>query len=986
MRYAYYALFFLLLLPATALAQATGSISGQVTEERTGETMPGVNVIITSLNRGAATDIDGNYVITELPPGTYEVVARFIGFKDNRQTVTVSPGRETAQNFSMAEDLLLLDEVVVTGQAASTEKRKLSANVDVLNIRDIEEAPVVSVDQLLQGRVTGSTVRMQSAQPGQGALINFRGITSVFASQTPVIYIDGVRVDNNSSTSYSNGGETTSALSELLTSDIERIEVTKGGAASTLYGSDAANGVIQIFTKRGIAGKTRVTVRTEQGVDTPDLKFVQDTGFSFPCLNPANEGNTDACPELDRNSPDFGETSYIEDNFLKNGHFQNYYVGVSGGSEALTFNVSGRIQNGDGIQPSNENTLYALRGNLQSQLTDVLSVGFSGSYTRSNFKRLNNGTAIADPYTSFQVGDAYFFTGADNFDEALRRFLLPIIEEGVDRFTFSSQARYNPSPLFSSSLTVGLDSRVNEQRSFDPIEFDVVSGRDSGGLDRFDRNFLAVTLEYVGTIRYPREGNITSDFTFGAQGFREQTSIITANVETFALPGTEDISQAGEKDVNEAREQIFNGGIFFREQIGLLDRVFINAGLRLDGNSSFGGDTGLQTYPSLGIAYTISDESFWPQAFGNAWNDLKLRLAYGVTGKFPGAFDRDFTFDGAQFRGESAAFFDNPGNSNLKPERTSTIEGGIETSLLDRRLAVNFTYYTATTKDALFFVPEQPSSGQGTQLRNIGEIKNRGIELSANASVINTRNVSWSLGFNYSWFENEITDIGGVADFNVGGSSVRAQQRVAGPDPETGETHPIGEWRAMTPFDSNGDGLLDDSKFEFTGDTPYPTQTGAFNTSLTLFRNLTFFALADFALGAKIFDWSSHWASFNGLPRTVLPDRFDLDGNPDGTFSTTSGGVFLLKDGDYLKLRELSVRYALPRTFVQRLSLERASVFGTVRNLYTFSRQDLLDPEITGVSSNSTASQGVDGLELGGEQSSTLSPPRQFRLGLEIVF
>ena len=972
MRYAYYAMLFLLLLPATALAQATGSLSGQVIEERTGETMPGVNVVILSLNRGAATDIDGNYVITGLPPGTYEVVARFIGFKDNEQTVTISAGQEAVQNFSMEEDLLQLDEVVVTGQAASTEKRKLSANVDVLNIADIEEAPVTSVDQLLQGRVSGSTVRLQSAQPGQGALINFRGITSVFASQTPVIYVDGVRVDNNSSTSLSQGGEMTSALAELLTSDIERIEVTKGGAASTLYGSDAANGVIQIFTKRGIAGKTRVTVRTEQGLDTPDTKFVQDTDFSF------------ADVVTDPESDDFGQGSFIQDEFLQTGHFQNYYVGVSGGTNALTYNVSGRVQNSEGIQPSNENTLYALRGNLQSQLTEVLSVGFSGAYTRSNFDRLNNGTAIADPYTSFQVGDAYFFTGADTFEEALRRFLLPVIKEGVNRFTFSTQARYNPSELFSSSLTVGLDSRDSEQRVFEPIEFDVVSGNNSGALDRFDRNFLAFTVEYVGTISYPRTGTITSDFTFGAQGFREQTSIIRAPVETFALPGTEDISQAGIKDVIETRSQIFNGGIFFREQIGLMDRIFVNAGLRLDGNSAFGEDTGLQAYPSLGVAYTISDENFWD--FGSVWNDLKLRVAYGVTGKFPTAFDRDITFGGDEFRDESAASFDNPGNDNLKPERTSTIEGGLETSVLDGRLGINFTYYTATTTDALFFVPEQPSTGKGTQLRNIGEIKNRGVELSINASIINTRNVSWSVGANYSAFENEITDIGGVADFNVGGSSVRAQQRVAGPDPDTGETHPIGEWRARTPFDSNGDGLLDASEFRFTGDTPYPTKTGSFNTSVTLFRNLTFFALADWARGAKIFDWSSHWASFNGLERTVLPTRYDLDGNEDGQFSTTSGGVFLLKSGDYLKLREISVRYGLPRSFAQRLGLETASVFGTVRNVYTFSDQDLLDPELAGVSSNSSATNAVDGLELGGEQSSTLSPPRQFRLGLEIVF
>ncbi|MFQ5570412.1 MAG: SusC/RagA family TonB-linked outer membrane protein [Rhodothermales bacterium] len=957
----------LLLFPCTAFAQSIGSLSGQVQDGRTGEPLPGVNVIFKDMNRGAATDIDGNYTVPGIPAGTYTVVARFIGYKDNEQVVTISAGQETIQNFSLAEDLLQLDEVVVTGQAASVEKRTLAANVDVLNIRDIEDAPVVSVDQLLQGRVSGSTVRLQSAQPGQGTLINFRGITSVFSDQTPVIYIDGVRVDNNTGTSFSLGGETTSALSELLTSDIERIEVTKGGAASTLYGSDAANGVIQIFTKRGVAGSPVVTLRTEQGVDFPVSRFLLDTGFAFPSTT------------TDPDHPDFGKTNFIRDDFLKDGYYQNYYAGVSGGSTNLTYNISARLQNGTGVQPSNENTIYAVRGNVQASVSDKLSASFSAAYTRSNFDRLNNGTAIADPITTFEVGDAYFFSGADNFDEALRLFLLPQITEGVNRFTFATTARYNPSPLFSSSLTAGIDNRSNEQRILNPSEFDIISGDDSGSLSRFDRNFMAITLEYVGTVSYPREGNVTSNFSFGAQGFRDETSIITGNGETFALPGTEEFDEAGTIDASEARSQVFNGGIFFKEQVGLWDRLFINAGIRFDGNSAFGDDVGLQSYPSLGVAYTISDESFWLNSVGRVLNEMKLRVAYGQTGKFPSPFAKDVTFQATSFREESAPRFNNPGNEDLKPEKTSTIEAGFETSLLDGRLGINFTYYQATTTDALFSVPEQPSTGKGTQLRNIGEIENKGIELSLNAHVVSTRNVDVSIGANYSWFENEVIDMGGAADFNVGGSSVRAQQRVS-------EGHPIGEWRPTVPIDSNGDGKLDDFEFQFIDETPFPTQTGSINTSITLFRKLSIFALADWQLGSLVFDWGSHWASFNGLERAERPVRHDLDGNPvldrDGNprkFSTSQSGISLLQDGDFLKLREVSIRYALPRQFTDRLGLLSASVFVQGRNLVTLSRQDLVDPELAGLTSGG-------GLQLGGEQSITLSPPRQFRLGLEVQF
>ena len=966
MRNGYFIFLILLLLPTTAWAQATGSLAGQVVEARTGEPMPGVNIIITELNRGAASDLDGNYTIPGLPPGTYDIVSRFIGFKDRNLTVTISAGQETTLNFQLEEDLLQLDEVVVTGQAASTEKRKLAANVEVLNVRDIEEAPVTSVDQLLQGRVSGSSVRLQSAQPGQGALVNFRGVTSVFSSQTPVIYVDGVRVDNNTGTSQSLGGETTSALSELLTSDIERIEVTKGGAASTLYGSDAANGVIQIFTKRGIAGSPTVTIRTEQGIDYPVSKFLLDTGFAFP--------GTTSDPE----HPDFGKTSFIEDNILETGHYQNYYGGISGGSANLTYNISGRLQNGDGVQPSNENSIYAMRGNIQAGVSDELTASFSGAYTHSNFERLNNGTAIADPLTTFEVGDAYFFSGADTFDEALRLFLLPEIKESVNRYTFATTVRYNPSALFSSSVTAGVDSRDNEQRVLNPAEFDIISGNDSGSLDRFDRNFVAVTLEAVGTISYPREGSITSDFTFGAQGFREETSIIQASGETFALPGTEDFDEAGTIDASETRSQVFNGGIFFKEQVGIGDRLFLNGGLRLDGNSAFGEDVGLQAYPSLGAAYTISEEAFF-DGLGIFIDDLKLRVAYGQTGKFPTAFARDVTFQAVSFRGESAPRFDNPGNLDLKPEKTTTLEGGFETALFDNRFSINFTYYTATTKDALFSVPEQPSTGQGTQLRNIGQIENKGVEASFNARLINKRNVDLSIGATYGWVENEVTDMGGAADFNVGGSSVRAQQRVS-------EGHPVGEWRPTTPFDSNGDGKLDDSDFEFLGETPYPTQTGSVNLTLSLFRRWTLFALADWQTGSMVFDWGSHWAQFNGLERAPRPTRHDLDGNPildsDGEevkFSTTQSGVSLLQDGDFIKIREVSLRYGLPRNLTDRLGLLSASIFVQGRNLLTFSRQDLVDPELAGLTSGG-------GLQLGGEQSITLSPPRQIRIGIEVQF
>ena len=619
-------------------------------------------------------------------------------------------------------------------------------------------------------------------------------------------------------------------------------------------------------------------------------------------------------------------------------------------------------------------------------MTPQLDVGFSGSYTRNNFSRLYNGTSIADPITSFEVGDAYFFTGADSFEEALEIFDYPSRTEGVNRYIFSTSVEYRPSALFSTKLTAGIDSRDNEQRILDPAEADIITGNANGGLTRYDRNYSGITLEYLGTVSYPREGRLTSTFTFGAQGFREDISIVTATGQAL-LPGTEDVGETGSISADEIRSEVFNGGVFFKEQLGLFDRVFLDLGLRLDGNSAFGGDVGIQAYPSLGVAYNLADEPFWSEAFGQTWSSLKLRAAYGATGKFPQPFAQDFNFSGAGFRGEAAARFDNLGNEDLRPERTATLEGGVDLSFLDGRLGANFTYYTSTTTDALLFVPEQPATGQGRQLRNFGEIANEGVELAIDARLLDRRSASWDVGFNYSWFKNEVTEIGESAPFDVGGTTAYGALKWVA------EGQPVGVWRARVPSDEDldDDGRLDDVAFQITGDTPYPTTTGAVNTTLTLFRRLTVYALADWSLGAKVLDMGSVWSAFNGVDRTVPPPIRDLDGevltDDDGEpiryrLTGASGpGVALLKDGDFLKLREVSVRYGLPRAYAERLGLRQAAVFLTARNLLTFTRDlgdALLDPELSGVNNN-------DGLlELGGEQSITLPAPRQFRLGIEV--
>jgi TonB-dependent starch-binding outer membrane protein SusC len=953
--------------PPAEAQQEPGVVTGTVVDATTGEPLRGAQVVVRGTQRGALTDGDGGFRITGVPAGAHNVDVTTIGYARGTQAVTLAAGGTAELAFQLRQTAVDVAGVVVTGTGTAVERRELSADVGVLSSRQIEEAPVTDISQLLQGRVSGATVRAQSAQPGQASNINFRGISSVFASQTPVIYVDGVRVDNSSGRGFDIGGEVTSSLADILTTDIERIEITKGGAASTLYGSEAAAGVIQIFTRRGIAGAPRITARMEQGLDVPETKFIQDAGFAYPFLE---------------DEPDFNP-NFVRDEFLRTGHFQNYYLGVTGGTEAATYNVSGRMQHSEGVQPKNDGTLFTLRGAMDANVRDDLSLDFSGSYTRNNFNRLFSGVAISDPLTALEVGDILFFSGQSNLRDALDVYLLPEIGEAVNRITFSSTANYTPNPLFTSRATVGVDFRANEQRILEPIDF-VVTG-DEGRVDRFNRDFSSVTLDLAGTFRYPREGPVTSRFTIGAQGFREDDSAMWGTGRGYSLPGFGHFGTAADITANESTSQIFNGGIYLLENLGLWDRLFLEAGVRFDWNSAFGETVGFETYPKAGLAYNISDEDFWQPTIGRFVDVLKLRAAYGATGTFPPAFERDATLVASPFRGESAPRFDNPGNPDLRPERVATLELGFDAGILDDRVGLTFTWYDATTTDALFFVPEQPATGLTTQMRNIGEINNRGVELGVNANLVRTPRVTWNVNATYNAVRNEVTDMGGQEAFNID-----AGRRVD-------EGMPVGAYYMNHPLDTTGDGLLDGIALDWIRhpDTdeiliPFPDRTGSIGTDVTLFRNLRLSALGDWSRGASIIDYGTAWATFNALDRIDFPTRHDADGEPLRTYSYTEAFNYLLMDGNFFKLRELSARYGVPANLIGRLPVERASVYLTARNVAIFTpshqpifadeaRPNLIDPELVGVSSPGQ-------LQVGGAQSITLSPPRQFRLGIEVGF
>lgn len=949
---------------APALAQ-TGVVQGQVVDATSRRPLSDAQISIEGTGVGQLANASGRFVLLGVPAGEHVLRITLIGYEESEQEISVGAGQTVTIDVELSSTAISLDEIVVTGVGAETTRRALGASVEVLSAEEIALAPVQSVDQLLQGRVPGATVSATSAQPGTGSLINFRGVSSVFNSQTPVIYVDGVRVDNDQSTAAGTGGEQSSALSDLLTVDIEKIEITKGGAASTLFGSDAATGVIQIFTRKGTPGAPRITGRVEQGVELPELKYIFDTRLTFPKQVEAGEVTG----------------TFMEDNYFQRGTTQNYYAGVTGGTADVTYNVSGRLETRTGTQPKDGSTNYSLRGGLQASLTDDFSLEFSGSYVRHNFDRLYNGSAIADPLTTFEVADALFFSGRTTLQEALDVFLMPDITEFVNRFIFSTTARWDIRDDLNARVTVGADNRSNQQRVYQPIGF--VPGEETGQLGRLDRDFTSVSLEAGATYQWSSPGDVLGTSTsIGVQGFREDETVISAFGRTFALPGTFDFDAAATRDAIEGNVEVFNGGLYFDEQVSLWDKLYLGAGFRIDAGSSFGDAIDTEFFPKATASYVLSEDLQL-----GFWDEFKVRAAYGQTGSFPGAFLKDRTFFAIPFRNEAAAGFANPGNDDLGPEKTSTIEAGFDAALLNNRVGLNFTWYDARTTDALFQVPRQPVTGQGTQQENVGEIWNWGIEAAVNFLVLNTRNIAWSVGGNVQFNHNEVTDMGGVAPFSVDGS----QKRVT-------EGRPVGSWWVTTPTDTDNDGLPDGSSRQFTDGVPVPNKSGGVNTTVSVGDNLTISALADWAGGHQVFDWGSVWSSFNRIYRResircgtdagatdqckyAFPVRYHTEKNgatARGRYSQNAARSAFLYDGDYVKLREVAVRYVLPETVSSRIKARRATVYATGRNLWIWSRNVMVDGELNGLAGG--------GLDLGGETSITLPPNRTFRVGVEVVF
>jgi TonB-linked SusC/RagA family outer membrane protein len=1020
------------LAPGPTLAQATGTITGQVVDDSDLSGLAGVQVYLVGTGLGTLTNQAGRYMLINVPVGSYTIRSEIIGYSTQDQAIEVQGGQTLELNFSMTLEPLGLDEIIVTGTAGAARRREVGNTITQLNVGEVAEPPV-SVDALLQGRVPGMTVMQGSGGSGSGARIRLRGNASVAMSNQPILYVDGIRVRSDAYAKNvppvgypgRSGNDVASPLNDINPSDIERIEVIKGAAATTLYGTEASAGVIQIFTKRGHMGEPRWTMNVEQGV-TRIQSFGPSASVRPPSepaetasggtsdylfINPWLRGHLPSCSSVAANRrapagffqgdwPDPTAADALQP--CDDGLFsdlgawqQKYSLSVAGGGQDLQYFVSGSYEDDMGLMPMDSEEKVVVRGNFTFAPLANLQMQWNTSFTSdaiSNTAAGNNAHGLT--LNSFRRDRNYL---ADESFDAINPFTNQEITTDIQHLVTGVTATYNPLPSFTNRLAVGYDQAQQENRNLRPFDFI----RAPLGIISDGRNeYTSITLDYVGTINYNLTDDLRTNFSFGGQSVAQEVQQTAAYGEDFAGPGEPVVNSAGTTLGFEYRERVVNAGFFFQNIFDYVNRYFLTVGLRVDGNSAFGEDLGFQAYPKVSGSWVLSDETFWNQD----WGQLKLRGAWGQSGRAPGAFDAIRTFEPVSWGGAPAFFPRNVGNPKLGPERTSEIEVGFEGAFLDNRLAVDFTYYNQKTTDALFRVRQVASDGffdvnnGSSQLENVGELANQGIELAITGDVFSRGEYGLELGATLYTNSSEVTLPAEVPDFTAGDGWGWVIN---------GEPVPVmrPDWCLANPNDKadpieerHGTTRADGSVVDCTVGPNAPTHViGGFAT-VNLPYGLTISARGEYQGGHYIYDG----AAWNAIRRSVIwPGCYDVYNiiEKQGYDQTTAKqramcdvewnrADYLIYPADFFKIREITASIPIPDRFMPWG--EDASFTLSGRNVWRWLNDDfpVLDPEMTNNNDNNPLSR--DGTNSGAFLEASLlehiPPPQTWTAAIRVHF
>ncbi len=998
------------------------TVTGKVTSEENNEGLPGVNVVAKGTVQGTVTDINGDFSL-EVSANSTVLVFSSVGYLTEEVTV----GNRTVINLSMTVDITALDEIVVVGYG-SQKRRDLTGSISSVKLDDVINLAAASPDAMLQGKAAGVQVVQNSGAPGAEVFVRVRGSASLLADQRPLYVIDGIPMTNISRTGLEGSGQRPSALADLNPNDIESIEVLKDAASAAIYGSRAAAGVVLITTKKGKSGDAKINFSAQTGVQQVWRKLDLLEGNEMVDVIQEARLNRGLLPDPILTAT--GNNTNWQDEIFQNAITSNYNLSISGGNDRMTSYVSLSYFNQVGTIKGQEFERFNGRLNLEYKATKNIKIGNNTTYSHTN-RRIIPG----DFSTYSALGNALFAN--PNYEvrdeegnwsqDPIGAWENPVmITQDLQHFgrqkrlitNFYAEVDFHKNLKFRS--TFGIDNLSTEEDRFIPSYFTAVQGRAVAQAESYDETIWQNEniLTYTNSFNKHNIGIMAGTTTLESRarflraGGQEAASDI---IRTIAI-----------SDPFVPNHSISNWGLsslFGRANYAYDEKYLAEVSVRRDGSSRFGRDKRYGVFPAASLGWRISEESFI--AGVGFLNDLKLRASIGSTGNQEGIAN----FGSLALYGTGQNYDGIPGiaqvslaNAELGWETTVSTNVGFDISMFKNRLTFYVDVYDRTTKDLLFERQLPWTSGfSGINRANLGTMQNRGVELFITSTNIQTTNFQWTTDFNISWNRNKITELpdnGGELGSDLI-FTMPSVQSVEGPGNIYRVGEPVGSlwgyrYLGVYPTDEdvpasfftrgvrggdfiyedvNEDGIYSRAFDQMIIGNALPLHFGGITNNFT-YKGFDLNILINWTYGNDIYNMTR--AALEGMAREInqlatVRDRWQQPGDVTniprplyGTSSVSGASATdrssrFVEDGSFLRLRNVTLGYNLPKPVLERLKISNARIYLSGQNLLTVTNYTGLDPENQNVGNNPTLPYlGVDFL--------TQPQPRVYMIGINLGF
>ncbi len=955
-------LVFLSIFFSFTLTNAQTTLKGKVTD-KTNTPLFGVSVSIKGTTNGVTTDFDGLYNLTTKLPENAILVFNYLGMK----TKEIPVDGKTLINVVLEESSEQLEEIVVVGYGSQV-KKDITGSVSTLKAETLESRGNSQLGSLIQGQAAGVKVLSSSGKPSQGFSVRIRGTNSINAGSEPLYVVDGVP---------------TSDTRSINPQDIDAITILKDASSTSIYGAQGANGVVLITTKKGKTAKPLITFDTYLG-------FSQ-VWKTLPVLN--GEQYRDLMTEmgLTTNWSSLTAQTDWQNEIFQNGLSSNYQLSVSGRNEGTNYYISAGYTNQIGAVRSAELDRASFKINLDQQINDWLKIGSRISYISysdvdvNDNNNVNAGGVLLGALTTPSIINTFNDDGSftsnpfQNWENPLASTDGLQREFNSNRFLGNLYLEATFLKDFTYRLNYGIDHNNGIFDSFlDPLRTGF--GRAIKGQSISNTNSTKYYI-FENTLRYNKDfkkhkvealiGSVTQKFLF------ENSSIQTRNFasESVTTPnGGSEIFAA-----TATKSEKANASFISRINYSFDDKYLVTANLRIDGSSAFGPDKRWGYFPSFSAGWRISNEDFFKNV--TFVNDLKIRAGWGLVGNDQIAnyaylgrvgSGANYPFGGVAQPGTFPASIE---NLSLKWEESAQTNIGLDVSFLNNKIALTVDAYIKNTKDLLLNAPLPTSSGFNVAIQNIGELQNKGLEVSLQTNNIDTENFKWNSSFNISFNRNEVINLvgqelfqGGIAGGRGEASLVREGQPLGilygyifgGVDPQTGNAYYIDKNGASTFTPTAEDRtIIGDANADFIYGISNSISYKGFNLSVLLEGSH-----GNDMLNATRIELEGMTDPKN--QSTAVLNRWrqpgDITNIPRSSFGNTDNSrvsTRFIEDASYLRFKAVTLGYTLPKPIVDKLNIQEIRLYATGENLFTITNYSGLDPEVNAFGGSNTV-RGID--------------------------